>query len=443
MCGNNTIPKKQRLPKNPSDGQVPQWSEEAGAWIATNQAGGNSSYMYIAYADDNLGNGFTTEFSITKDYIAFKSTSSPVEPEQLMFEGLWFKYKGQAGENGQNGRNAFVHIAYADDIDGSGFVEVFDPEKSFMAIITNDTEEMPNSRDFEGLWFKIRGYDGQAGVNGNSAYLNIAYADDNLGNGFTVDFDSEKRFIAFKVTNTIVNPNKELFTGLWFNYKGTPGIDGHSSYVYIAYADDEVASGFTTTFDEQKDYVAILVSDSPLDGEDAEIYHGRWVRYKGYDGQPGADGVNSYVYIAYADDAQGNGFTPFFNDSKNFIAIRQSNVALTPTKNDFAGLWSQYKGVSSFSVFRKVLTGNYQIIPENGKYYLINPGAGNRTLLLENSSFIAGFKIKNTGSTDADGTLVIKNSLNTFSKVLTYGKSVEILFIPNGGSGEWEVIEGG
>lgn len=57
------------------------------------------------------------------------------------------------------------------------------------------------------------------------------------------------------------------------------------------------------------------------------------------------EGEDAFVYIAYADDDTGTGFTNTFNASKNYIAILSTNTEIeTPIVSDFTGLWKNYKG---------------------------------------------------------------------------------------------------
>ena len=57
------------------------------------------------------------------------------------------------------------------------------------------------------------------------------------------------------------------------------------------------------------------------------------------------EGENAYVYVAYADDEDGNGFTNTFNESKDYIAVKSTNTEIpAPVASDFAGLWKNYKG---------------------------------------------------------------------------------------------------
>ena len=66
---------------------------------------GVSSYTYIAYASDATGSDFTCVFDPALDYIAIKTTTSPLTtPLAGDFAGLWKNYKGPAGEPGEDGK---------------------------------------------------------------------------------------------------------------------------------------------------------------------------------------------------------------------------------------------------------------------------------------------------------------------------------------------------
>lgn len=142
-----------------------------------------------------------------------------------------------------------------------------------------------------------QGLSGDNGQNGDSAYLYIAWADNDSGDGFTLTFDSSKNFIAVKNTTTpAVNIGASFFSGLWKNYKGekgdngtngsngtngTNGTNGASAYVYVAYADDASGAGFTLTFSDTKHYIAIKSTTSPIASPIASDFTGLWVIYSG------------------------------------------------------------------------------------------------------------------------------------------------------------------
>lgn len=59
------------------------------------------------------------------------------------------------------------------------------------------------------------------------------------------------------------------------------------------------------------------------------------------------NGANAYVYIAYASDASGTGFTMTFNASLDYIAIKNTTTVIaSPSASDFTGLWKNYKGAT-------------------------------------------------------------------------------------------------
>lgn len=72
---------------------------------------------------------------------------------------------------------------------------------------------------------------------------------------------------------------------------GTNGVDGDSAYVYIAYASDDSGTGFTTTFNPALDYIAILATDTEILTPAVGDFAGLWKNYKGADGQDASSDV--------------------------------------------------------------------------------------------------------------------------------------------------------
>jgi hypothetical protein len=72
---------------------------------------------------------------------------------------------------------------------------------------------------------------------------------------------------------------------------GTPGDDGASAYVYIAYASADDGTGFTTTYDADLDYIAILATDTAIPSPTAGDFAGLWKNTKGTPGSTGATGA--------------------------------------------------------------------------------------------------------------------------------------------------------
>lgn len=68
---------------------------------------------------------------------------------------------------------------------------------------------------------------------------------------------------------------------------------------------------------------------------------------QGETGATGADGDDAYVYIAYASDASGTGFTMTFDANLDYIAVKNTTTPIaSPSASDFTGLWKNYKGAT-------------------------------------------------------------------------------------------------
>ena len=136
--------------------------------------------------------------------------------------------------------------------------------------------------------------------------------------------------------------------------QGDPGVDGEGAYVYIAYASDSSGTGFTMTFNPALDYIAIKSTNTEITTPQASDFTGLWKNYKGATGATGPQGEigltgeageDAYVYIAYASDDSGTDFTTTFNPALDYIAIKSTNTEIpAPQASDFTGLWKNYKG---------------------------------------------------------------------------------------------------
>src|SRR5690606_37956447 len=138
---------------------------------------GQSAFVYIGYADDDQGNGFSTA-PTGKSYIAFKASNIAINPvTATTFTGLWREYVGAGGDQGpkgDDGTSNFIHQAWADDDSGVGFTLTFDSDKAYTAFVIKSTSETPSALDFDGRWGRYLAQDGQDGQNGQdgaSAYL--------------------------------------------------------------------------------------------------------------------------------------------------------------------------------------------------------------------------------------------------------------------------------
>ncbi|MCU0423556.1 MAG: hypothetical protein MUC81_12170, partial [Bacteroidia bacterium] len=292
---------------------------------------GQSAFVYIGYADDENGDGFSEVFDPDKGYIAIRYTTWEMDGQDPgTFAGYWTKYKGDDGVAGQNGQSAYVYIAYADDSNGAGFTTVFNAAKNFIAIRSSTAPLTPVQADFAGRWFNYKGQQGNPGangtngsngLNGQSAYVYIAYADSNTGTGFTTAFNAGKNYIAIKTSTVPLTPVQSDFNGLWFNYKGQAGVNGtngsdgsnglngQNAFLYIAYADDVDGNGYSSTFDPNKNFIALFQATEPTDISQS-TFDGLWVQYKGNSG----GGDTGTVSIQRQDLTEDYTFTPVHNN---------------------------------------------------------------------------------------------------------------------------------
>jgi hypothetical protein len=179
---------------------------------------------------------------------------------------------------------------------------------------------------------------GPQGVPGDSAYVYIAYASDAIGTGFTTTFNAALNFIAIKHTTVaIALPVVGDFVGLWFNYKGATGLAGANAYVYVAYASDDIGTGFTQVFNVALSWFAVKATTVAIPIPAVGDFAGLWQKFK-------AD--HAYLYVAYASDNMGTNFTNVFNAALDYIAVKPTTSPIAvPAVGDFVGLWKNYKGI--------------------------------------------------------------------------------------------------
>ncbi len=236
------------------------WVQFIGAAGAngTNGSNGASSYVYVAYASDSSGTGFSLTPNDTLPYMAVLVSPTVIaSPTVEDFATLWRDCSGPAGADGAagsagaNGASAFVYVAYASAADGTGFSRTPGAGLTYLGIKTSTTAiPSPAAGDFAGLWTNCvgpagaTGAAGAAGSAGASSYVYVGFASDTSGTGFATTPGNALNYIAFKVSATALTPVAGDFAGLWTLFKFTvPGTAGvlktdDAGNVAIATADD-------------------------------------------------------------------------------------------------------------------------------------------------------------------------------------------------------------
>lgn len=127
--------------------------------------------------------------------------------------------------------------------------------------------------------------------------------------------------------------------------RGANGSDGESAFLYVRYASDAEGTGFSATPSPSLPFVGILATDTALYPVEASAFSGLWVRYLG-EGTPGKDGASAYIYVAYASDSMGSNFSLSPTSGLKYRAELHTNIPLeSPNAADFSGVtWVKYLG---------------------------------------------------------------------------------------------------
>jgi hypothetical protein len=255
---------------------------------------GQSAYLYFAWADDASGTGFTTTYSTTKPYLAFISQSLPIAALNAShFAGRWFKIIGEDGETANAGEDGEDGV---DGVDGNTILSgIADPtgligvDGDFYINLSSMQFFGPRTGGAWGLGVDLVGGTGADGDDGLPARTILNGVIDPLA-GVGEDGD----FYINTDTTTLFGPKT---AGAWpagvsligtgtagaDGTDGQDGADGQAAYLYIGFADDDTGNGYSTS-GLNKDYVAFLSTTVPLETPIASDFAGLWVQFKGSGG---------------------------------------------------------------------------------------------------------------------------------------------------------------
>lgn len=146
-------------------------------------------------------------------------------------------------------------------------------------------------------------------------YTWIAYADDDIGTGASLDsYGKEYLGIASnRVTRDPDLTDPTVYT--WVRIRGEQGIpgtsgkDGKTSYFHVKYSDVEKPASYSDMTETPSKYIGTYVDYELEDSKDPSKY--TWSKFQGEDGADGVAGKNgengetSYVHFAYATSEDG------------------------------------------------------------------------------------------------------------------------------------------
>lgn len=192
-------------------------------------------------------------------------------------------------------------------------------------------------------------YEDLRGRDGVSNYIHRKYSDSS--NGANMDDNSSRKYIGI-YTGTSSTPPTTASSYLWSKIKGedgangVPGVrgaDGRTPYFHTAYANSPTGDrDFSTTNSTNKLYIGTYSDFEVADSNDYRKY--KWVKIKGEDGRNGnngRDGVSSYIYRKYSDNANGSPMSD--NSTLKYIGIYTGTSATAPT-TPTSYTWSKIKG---------------------------------------------------------------------------------------------------
>ena len=192
-------------------------------------------------------------------------------------------------------------------------------------------------------------YEDLRGRDGVSNYIHRKYSDSS--NGANMSDNSNLKYIGI-YTGTSPTPPTTASSYLWSKIKGedgangvpgTKGADGRTPYFHTAYANSPTGDrDFSTTNSNDKLYIGTYSDFEVADSSDYRKY--KWVKIKGEDGRNGnngRDGVSSYIYRKYSDNANGSPMSD--NSNLKYIGIYTGTSATAPTTPS-AYTWSKIKG---------------------------------------------------------------------------------------------------
>ena len=183
-------------------------------------------------------------------------------------------------------------------------------------------------------------YEDLRGRDGVSNYIHKKYSD--YSNGSNMSDDSNLKYIGI-YTGTSPTPPATASSYLWSKIKGedgangtpgTKGADGRTPYFHTAYSNSPTGDrDFSTTNSSNKLYIGTYSDFEVADSTDYRKY--KWVKIKG------EDGVSSYIYRKYSDNANGSPMSD--NSNLKYIGIYTGTSPTAPTTPS-AYTWSKIKG---------------------------------------------------------------------------------------------------
>ena len=247
----------------------------------------------------------------------------------------WSKTKqgeeGIQGPAGSNGISSYTHIAYANSSDGKTDFSISDSNREYIGIyVDGNLTDSTNPDDY--LWSKIKGADGadglpgKTGADGKTAYLHIAYANNETGtSGFSTTDSTNKLYIG-QYTDFTLADSTDPSKYSWTKIKGETGTTGNGIKLityYYARTTSQIppnASDITST------------SMPSLDNINKYLWQKEVITYT-----DNTTKINITLLAVYGD--KGDSGRVYFLEPSSLVIKKGSDDVLNPSNITFQGYY--------------------------------------------------------------------------------------------------------
>jgi hypothetical protein len=195
-------------------------------------------------------------------------------------------------------------------------------------------------KDGSTVWTKqvSKGADGDS----KKTYIHFAYSNEADGQNFSVKYFAGALYLGICYNGNKVGPSADAdyVKYTWSRIKGEDG-DSKKTYIHFAYSNEADGQNFSVKYFAGALYLGICYDGNEVGpSADADYVKYTWSRIKG---EAGINGVSNYIWIKYADDAQGNGLSDN-PDGKKFIGIAHNKSTATESETASDYVWSDITG---------------------------------------------------------------------------------------------------
>ena len=340
----------------------------------------NKSYMWIAYADDEQGNGISLEPE-GKKYIGF--AENQISEKVDLSDPSKFKWSQIDGGQGANGIATVVLHLYkrsdsepqrltktltyhfeTDTLSGTidnGWTRDIPEGDSPLYIISATASGRTETVEIEGTrWSQpvILAKDGESGVpgepgkDGKTSYFHVKYSKNENGYPMT---ETPSTYIGTYVDfEELDSSDYKRYT--WHRFEGvrgengipgTDGLDGKTSYLHIAYANSSDGSiDFSVSDSVGKSYMGQYTDFTEQDSTDHRKY--TWSKIKGDPGERGLQGLQGEKGEQGIPGANGaDGKTSYFHIKYSSVPNPTSSSQMTETPSAYIGTYVDYNPTDS------------------------------------------------------------------------------------------------